>query len=115
MGQREPTQFQQRRQITGSNISRCEVHCSSRLHFSNWDFKRTINAFLSFFNQDAQSDAEKFHRATHMMLEWLTEAERQLQVANATPISGATPGSAPRTADEENAIEAALEAAKNFK
>ena len=65
--------------------------------------------------QDALSDAEKFHRATHMMLEWLTEAERQLQVANATPLSGATPGSAPRTADEENAIEAALEAAKNFK
>ena len=64
--------------------------------------------------QDALSDAEKFHRATHMMLEWLTEAERQLQVANATPISGAS-GSAPRTADEENAIEAALEAAKNFK
>ena len=52
--------------------------------------------------------------STHMMLEWLTEAERQLQVANATPISGAS-GSAPRTADEENAIEAALDAAKNFK
>ena len=45
-----------------------------------------------------------------MMLEWLTEAERQLQVANATPIN-----TAPRTADEENAIELALEAAKNFR
>ena len=66
-------------------------------------------------NQDALSDAEKFHRATHMMLEWLTEAERQLGVANATPIAGSAPGSAPRSADEENAIEVALEAAKNFR
>ena len=68
---------------------------------TKWDKVAKLCASKETRIEGARKEAEKFHKETHMLLEWLADAERSLRYQGSLP-------------DEENELEANLEQHKVF-